>query len=161
MNLGRTDRQDRVRPDQRQGQGKKGKKPAHGNAGAARHYQGEPADPLVLSSAASVPRRPPRVLTEAAVNGKVDPLEGLKENVIGRPADPGGQPAPRWPRSAKSPSSARQADPRRAARSRRTIVAGGLRKSNPWRCRRRNKARGGFTMFEKRPGEKGRPFFFS
>src|SRR2546427_12351957 len=33
-----------------------------------------------------------RVLTEAAVNGKVDPLEGLKENVIvGRliPAGPG------------------------------------------------------------------------
>ncbi len=29
------------------------------------------------------------MLTEAAVNGKVDPLEGLKENVIVGPADPG------------------------------------------------------------------------
>ena len=32
-------------------------------------------------SAASF-QEPTRVLTEAAVNGKVDPLEGLKENVI-------------------------------------------------------------------------------
>jgi len=45
--LGRADRQDRVRPDQRQGKGR-GQETRHGNAGAARHYQGEPADPLVL-----------------------------------------------------------------------------------------------------------------
>ena len=41
-----------------------------------------------------LPRRPTRVLTEAAVNGKVDALEGLKENVIvGRliPAGTGGK----------------------------------------------------------------------
>ena len=38
-------------------------------------------------SAASF-RRPTRVLTEAAIKGKVDPLLGLKENVNHRQADP-------------------------------------------------------------------------
>ena len=46
-----------------------------------------------------------RVLTEAAVNGKVDTLEGLKENVIVGRLIPAGTGA-RWTGSAKSPSSA-------------------------------------------------------
>ena len=52
----------------------------------------QPADPQSFISAASF-QETTRVLTEAAVSGKVDTLEGLKENVIvGRliPAGTGG-----------------------------------------------------------------------
>jgi len=71
-------RQDRVRPAQRQGEGR-GQEAATGNAGAARHHKAS-LQTRSFFSAASFRRH--RVLTEAAVNGKIDPLEGLKENVI-------------------------------------------------------------------------------
>ena len=47
----------------------------------ARHHQGVAFDRLALSRAASF-QETTRVLTEAAINGKVDNLRGLKENVI-------------------------------------------------------------------------------
>ena len=49
-------------------------------SGAARHHQGVAADASVFSAASF--QETTRVLTDAAVNGKVDTLEGLKENVI-------------------------------------------------------------------------------
>jgi DNA-directed RNA polymerase subunit beta' len=60
-------------------------------AGAARHHQGVAADPSFISAASF--QETTKVLTEAAVAGKVDTLQGLKENVIvGRlvPAGTGG-----------------------------------------------------------------------
>jgi DNA-directed RNA polymerase subunit beta' len=60
-------------------------------SGAARHHQGLLQTRSFISAASF--QETTRVLTEAAVNGKVDPLEGLKENVIvGRliPAGTGG-----------------------------------------------------------------------
>jgi DNA-directed RNA polymerase subunit beta' len=64
---------------------------AASGAGSARHHQGLAADASFISAASF--QETTRVLTEAAVNGKVDTLEGLKENVIvGRliPAGTGG-----------------------------------------------------------------------
>ena len=49
--------------------------------GAARHHQGVACRPSSFISAASF-QETTRVLTEAAVTGKADTLEGLKENVI-------------------------------------------------------------------------------
>ena len=70
---------------------KAGKKSGNGKAGAARHHQGLAADASFISAASF--QETTRVLTDAAVNGKIDTLEGLKENVIvGRliPAGTGG-----------------------------------------------------------------------
>ena len=49
--------------------------------GAAGHHQGLPGHRFSFLSAASF-QETTRVLTEAAIKGKVDPLMGLKENVI-------------------------------------------------------------------------------
>ena len=49
-------------------------------AGAARHHQGVAADQSFISAASF--QETTRVLTEAAVQGKIDTLIGLKENVI-------------------------------------------------------------------------------
>jgi hypothetical protein len=76
-----------------------GKKPATGDAGSARHHQGVAADASFISAASF--QETTKVLTEASVNGKIDTLEGLKENVIvGRliPAGTGGTMNQiRWP----------------------------------------------------------------
>jgi DNA-directed RNA polymerase subunit beta' len=61
-------------------------------SGSAGYHQGVSLQTRSFISAASF-QETTRVLTEAAVNGKVDTLEGLKENVIvGRliPAGTGG-----------------------------------------------------------------------
>ena len=108
--LGRTDRQDRVRPAQRQGQGR-GQEARHGNAGAARHYQGEPADPLVLLGGV-VPGDHPRAhrSRRQRQGGPAGRPQGERHC---RPADPGGHRRldGQDPRSRRQ---ARQDDPRRA-----------------------------------------------
>ena len=63
----------------------------HGCAGAAGHHQGLLQTRSFISAASF--QETTRVLTEAAIQGKIDTLEGLKENVIvGRliPAGTGG-----------------------------------------------------------------------
>ena len=50
------------------------------HAGAARYHQGVSGNRSFLSAASF--QETTRVLTDAAIKGKVDPLLGLKENVI-------------------------------------------------------------------------------
>ena len=58
-----------------------GGRPAQGKADAAGHHQGFALDRFVHLGGQSF-QETTRVLTEAAINGKVDYLRGLKENVI-------------------------------------------------------------------------------
>ena len=108
--LGRTGRQDRVRRDQRQGQGR-GQEARHGNAGAARHHQGEPADPLVLLGGL-VPGDHPRAhrSRRQRQGGPAGRPQGERHC---RPADPGGHRRLDG-QDPRSRGQARQADPRRA-----------------------------------------------
>ncbi len=55
--------------------------PRRRHSGSAGHHQGVSLQTRSFISAASF-QETTRVLTEAAVNGKIDTLEGLKENVI-------------------------------------------------------------------------------
>ena len=96
--------------DQRQGQGR-GQEARHGNAGSARHHQGEPADPLVLLGGL-VPGDHPRAhrSRRQRQGGHAGRPQGKRHR---RPADPGGHRRldGQDPRSRRQ---ARQADPRRA-----------------------------------------------
>ena len=96
--------------DQRQGQGR-GQEDRHGNAGSARHHQGEPADPLVLLGGL-VPGDHPRAHRSRRQRQGRSAGRPQGERHC-RPADPGGHRRldGQDPRSRRQ---ARQADPRRA-----------------------------------------------
>ena len=79
LSAGRADRPVRVQSDQRGDHGA-GWRAGHRGAGLARDHEGLVGDGLVPSAASF--QETTRVLTEAAINGKVDNLRGLKENVI-------------------------------------------------------------------------------
>ena len=74
---------------------RQGKRPATGRAAAAGHHQGLAGHGVSFISAASF-QETTRVLTEAAVQGKVDYLRGLKENVIMGRLIPAGTGLPRY-----------------------------------------------------------------
>ena len=68
--------------EQRERRGRRSRRSARrGQARAAGHHQGIAGDRDRFLSAASF-QETTRVLTEAAIKGKVDPLIGLKENVL-------------------------------------------------------------------------------
>ena len=148
--LGRAGRQDRVRRAQRQGQGR-GQEARHGNAGSARHHQGEPADPLVLLGGL-VPGDHPRAhRSRRQRQGRsAGRPQGERHR---RPADPGGHRRLDG-QDPRSRGEARQADPRRARE------AGGDRAERA-RSRAAGPAAGGITadaeMTAKRAGYAG-PF---
>ncbi len=83
---------DKIEFDEVNARDREGRRPSGaGDPGAARHHQGELQTRSFISAASF--QETTRVLTDAAVNGKSDTLEGLKENVIvGRliPAGTGG-----------------------------------------------------------------------
>ena len=58
-----------------------GKTPATGTSNYSGYYKGFSCNKIHYLSAASF-QETTKVLTDAAINGKVDPLIGLKENVI-------------------------------------------------------------------------------
>ncbi len=121
--LGRADRQDRVRPAQREGQGG-GQEARHGNAGSARHHQGEPADPLLLLGGV-VPGDHPRAhRSRRQRQGRsAGRPQGERHR---RPADPGGH-RRLDVQDPRGRGQARQADPGRAreAGGDRAVRAGG------------------------------------
>ena len=77
---GRSGRQVQV-PRGEPARGRSGRASGAGQDGAARHHQGVALDRFVHLGGVSF-QETTRVLTEAAINGKVDYLRGLKENVI-------------------------------------------------------------------------------
>ena len=77
----RAGREVRLRGGERAGASSEGGKPGHRRAAAPRHHQGVAVD-RVASSRPSSFQETTKVLTEAAISGKVDYLRGLKENVI-------------------------------------------------------------------------------
>ena len=77
---GRSGRPVQVPRRERSRDRRSGRASGDGQAGAARHHQGVALDRLVHLRGEF--QETTRVLTEAAINGKVDYLRGLKENVI-------------------------------------------------------------------------------